>query len=313
MEGVPVPSDLPSPKFTLNSTDLGKLAVTALLMGVAAVLTFLLEHLTPAIEQLDDAWKLLIMAVLTTALKLVQKWLSGPNLGPLILLAILCWPAGTAAAEIKAPAAAEAHTLVRVTSNTAGTGFAWFISGPAGFADLQTYDGGQSAVFTGPPGRYAVMLVVAGANGKLDQGQATVVIGGAPAPGPGPTPGPGPGPGPAPEPVFPPGKFQFARLSYDEARKIAGPARQRAQAMGANYEAIAAQLAAGGLPDVPAALGELRTRNRATLGAELADWGPWALAWTERANKHNADGTLRSVADYVTALEETAQGLKAVQ
>lgn len=115
----------------------------------------------------------------------------------LLCLALVTLPAVLLGAEVTAPKESPEHALVRVSTPVKGTGYAWFVSGPDGFVDTEII--GSRAVFTGRPGRYAVMLVVSDGTGKLDQGQAIVTItGSVPTPVPTPTP-----PGPTPDPVPP--------------------------------------------------------------------------------------------------------------
>jgi hypothetical protein len=89
------------------------------------------------------------------------------------------------AADVVVQPQVQAYTLIRATTNTEGFGYLWWVTGPEGFADSQVFDNGRGVVFTGPPGRYNIMLAVIKERGA-EQGQAQVVIG--PGPGPGPQP-----------------------------------------------------------------------------------------------------------------------------
>jgi hypothetical protein len=96
------------------------------------------------------------------------------------------------AAEVVVESQAEPYNLIDVTTPDKGTGYAWFVMGPRGMERwVATGPNNQSIAFTGPPGKYTVMLVVQISGGGLDQGFADVVIGGdAPNPDPPPPPPP---------------------------------------------------------------------------------------------------------------------------
>ena len=108
----------------------------------------------------------------------------------LVIMAWLILLAAAGGAEITLPDKAPEYTLVDVSTPTKGTGFAWFILGPRGMERwVKTAPGGVSIAFTGPPGKYTIMLVVLLEEGGLDQGHATITIGEEePGPDP-PTPG----------------------------------------------------------------------------------------------------------------------------
>ena len=97
----------------------------------------------------------------------------------------------SAAASIDAPATAPEHTLIQVSTPTAGTGFAWFLMRDAEFVEWIAINADRSQiVFTGPPGRYVIMLVVLVGDGRLEQAHAQVVIEGDNPPPPPPPPPP---------------------------------------------------------------------------------------------------------------------------
>lgn len=96
----------------------------------------------------------------------------------LLLSLLLCFPCFLPAADIVAPESVPAYELVDLSTKSTGKGFAWFVTGPDGFAKVRVDSGDRSkAWFTGRPGKYNVMLVVSLDDGTLDQGQAIVVIG----------------------------------------------------------------------------------------------------------------------------------------
>jgi hypothetical protein len=99
---------------------------------------------------------------------------------------------------INVPANAPVYTLVTASTEAEGKGFAWFVLGSSGeFVDWRSVSGNASEiVFTGKPGKYTIMLVVAQADGALSQAHAVVVIGANPDPEPDPNPPPPPPPEP---------------------------------------------------------------------------------------------------------------------
>jgi hypothetical protein len=134
------------------------------------------------------------------------------------------------AADVVVQPQVQAYTLIRATTNTEGFGYLWWVTGPEGFADSQVFDNGRGVVFTGPPGRYNIMLAVIKERGA-EQGQAQVVIG--PGPGPGPQPNPQPVP-PTPQPVVGQRLIVLLHESLDQtpATGTLIPQRQRSRFLG---------------------------------------------------------------------------------
>lgn len=131
----------------------------------------------------------------------------GNTLKALLTMAVLVISSLSFAADIQVPNHSEPYRLVKATTKTEGVGYAWWVMGPEGFADTQVFDvgdGTKGVVFTGPPGRYAVLLVVSREGGQLDQGQTVVIIGAVTPPGPIPPVPPGPIPPNPPVPPVPP-------------------------------------------------------------------------------------------------------------
>jgi hypothetical protein len=91
--------------------------------------------------------------------------------------------------------------LVVASTPTDGTGFAWVVVGSDGriveaVDVLPTATVKAAIVFTGAPGKYTVILIVAAKDGTLEKSNASVVIGDAPDPEPEPQPDPQPDPEP---------------------------------------------------------------------------------------------------------------------
>ena len=101
------------------------------------------------------------------------------------------------------------HTLVRVSTEIPGKGYSWFVICDNEFVSWVAVNGDRSSiVFTGPPGRYLLLLTVITAEGSLDQAGATTrVVRAGPEPEPEPQPEPEPDPDPPPPPPTPDAVF----------------------------------------------------------------------------------------------------------
>lgn len=187
------------------------------------------------------------------------------------------------AIEVEAPKEADPHTLVRVRAKVEAKGYAWFVIGPFGFADVET--NGGSAVFTGPPGMYRTILVTSDKDGMLQQGQASTKILGTPlpgpVPGPEPLPPPGPGPGPTPTPTPTPTPVPTDAFASEVLTMLnALPKYDKAKVLtiASNYDSIGSQ---GSDParsagwDLAAFTTKTKELNREALTTtEVAEWSP---------------------------------------
>ncbi len=187
----------------------------------------------------------------------------------LLLMLLLAVPAR--AAEIIAPSQVEPHNLVDVSTEDAGTGYAWFVLGPRGMERwVPTGPLNRSVAFTGPPGEYTVMLVVLTEGGGLDQGFAVVVIG---------------DPEPPPPPPDPEVTKEAVRRWLDDVplsvreeaiiHPITGEKFTRQEAVGRTFVEVGK--AAAGLRSVPATNLMLTTGLVAAFGSRASQWRPFAL------------------------------------
>jgi hypothetical protein len=131
--------------------------------------------------------------------------LSRPGLALALLLSVWAGPCPAQQLEVKGPATAPEHTLVRLEAAGPADDTTWIVF-PIDLADGAKVDASHYH-FTGPPGTYDVVLIGIRA-GTLTQARLRVTIGGSPTP---PTPGPTP---PKPTPI-PPGPLS------DRARSVA--------------------------------------------------------------------------------------------
>ena len=170
----------------------------------------------------------------------------------------------TLSAEITAPETVEAGRLVRLRAVCdGGRVFAWTVAG-ASPEDWEPV--GAMCLFATPkPGRYVIVLAVAGGSGEspsLVQVQHVLTVTGS-----GPTPKPDdPTPQPDPGPKFPPGKFNLAQISWD-AMRVENADRATAAKIGDNYAAMASK-AAGLSWTAEKLIEETRLANRRILKTE---------------------------------------------
>lgn len=99
--------------------------------------------------------------------------------------------------EIVAPAEVPEHSLVMVQTSESGTDYAWTVLGPCGEEQVAVF--GRQMVFTGPPGRYAILQAWTTATGETRQAFTftTILPAGDDQEPPDPTPTP-----PPPEPII---------------------------------------------------------------------------------------------------------------
>lgn len=189
------------------------------------------------------------------------------------------------AADISVSQTSPPGRLVRASTTAEGTGYAWFVSGLTvlpdgnviqGFVETQPYNDSKSIVFTGPPGRYAIMLVVATEGGGLDQGQALTVIG-SPEPIPPTPPGPDPvPPEPPPTPDLPEDEFDnVGQTSYKLASAINAEGRSKAIALSKLYRDTADKLEDTTYPDITSAAKALQKERDTIWGDKAQDWAGW--------------------------------------
>jgi hypothetical protein len=107
----------------------------------------------------------------------------------------------------------------------------------------------------------------------------------------------------------------LAKLAMTEGSKVAEPHKALAAALADNFESVSAKLAAEARMTVTDAMTELLVKDRATLpnGDQKAAWTPFFNAWKVAADQLNAAGTLGSKQSYITALSDTAKGLRAAK
>lgn len=213
------------------------------------------------------------------------------------------------ATEINVLQFAEAHTLVRATIVTEGTSYGWIVtSAKDGTAvEKQDYDGGQSIVFTGPPGVYSVIGVTI-VDGKIDVGQATVTIGKPLPPDPDDNPDPDPTPKPTPD-TIPDDRFNnVGKLSFQCASKLPPAAKAQAAATANLYKTAVEGLKSGELVNGTAAQNYVRVEREKIWGPNTQDWmrelSPVVEVWNAQTI------TKATVIEFYTAL---AAGLSAVK
>ena len=129
---------------------------------------------------------------------------------------------------------------------------------------------------------------------------------------PGPTP-PQPNPGPAP---LPDGQFGVAKLVYEEASKVPSPNRAaEASALADQFEAVAAQIAAGTLRNALSISSAIKAAGAKALTTPEANaaWGPAADKFGQVIYGFYKAGKFREPSDWATCLREISSGLRAVR
>jgi hypothetical protein len=132
-------------------------------------------------------------------------------------------------------------------------------------------------------------------------------------------PGPDPGPNPQPDPIFPPGKYELARHSYNFSKSVLLPPAERsksANALAGSYSSIAAAIAAGTVRDLKEALEKVTQSNRAALtnvGVSAAAWEPFFISLQNFTYELHVKGQLATVQDAAIAFQEIAEGLRQVK
>lgn len=178
---------------------------------------------------------------------------------------------------------------------------------------------GTGVILPGTGGQAVLLVAVPGQPPTLTY--YTLVVASSPIPSPGPAPGPVPPPsppGPAPGPIPPPGPAPLtgtALLAYQWATEsvAAGPERQAdAVKLAGSFEGIAAQIAAGVLPDATAIVAATQAANRAALGTRRDAWVAWAAKLNEHLKAESAAGRLKNPDEHRVAWLEIAAGLRRV-
>ena len=207
------------------------------------------------------------------------------------------WPAPRPvpdAARIAAPTStavveSQEHKIGRIDASTQAKTIVWILPSELKL-DTRKLTDGKSLYFTGPPGGYRLYEVAVGTAGEPQTFERSVSISAAgptpqpPAPIP-PTPTPpnpsppNPEPSPTPVPIPPtppaPGKHGVARLAFEEAAKIALPARTKAASIAAGFRGVQASIVAGAIKTQAALTGALDAAYAAAVGSDRPTWTAW--------------------------------------
>ncbi len=201
-------------------------------------------------------------------------------------------PAPTAEVTAKIVVTKDGGLIILDAGKSIGAkSFEWEVL-PAKTPGFLVIDGGRRAVFApGKAGQFTIVLAVAGDGGELDIETVTFREG----------PGPGPNP-PGPDPV------SLAELATQWADAVDSPTKAADASKLANaFETVAAQLAAGALPEEPERiLAATKSIYEMSLGSALAAWRPWLDSLGAYMTDHDSG-------DYVTQWNEIAAGLRAVR
>lgn len=211
------------------------------------------------------------------------------------------------AAEINVLQYAPEHTLVRATIVAEGSSFAWIVTSVKNgqSIEVQSYDEGQSIVFTGPPGVYSVIGVTI-TDGKVDIGQAAVTIGEVkPTPKPDDPDVPTP---PTPD-IIPDDQFNnVGKLAFQCASKLPAAAKAQASATANLYKEAVAKMKTGELVNGTAAQNYVKIEREKIWGGNSTDWmremAPVVDVWNKQ---------LLTKGNVMAFYEALAAGLSAVK
>lgn len=135
----------------------------------------------------------------------------------------------------------------------------------------------------------------------------------------GPNP-PVPPPNPVdPDPIFPIGRFDLAKVSYNAVKQVTAldSARrvQAARALARSYSSIASSIRAGAITNPKKALEETKAANDIALRdlGIRGEFEPWDQALKSVLVNLNSSGKLKTMDDFATAWDEIAQGLNAAK
>ena len=218
-------------------------------------------------------------------------------IGCVLLFSLHCLPA-----EIKVKPQIEPYSLVDVSTDEAGTGYAWFVLGPRRMERWVSTDTlNQSIVFTGPPGRYTIMMVVQTEGGGLDQGFAEVFIGEIPEPPIPPPPDPGDDPDYAALAIT--WLASVAKDARDDVieNPVSGEKMTRQQAVGKTLSQIGA---------VAKSLGSIRAINTMLTTGLIPAFGDKAEQW--KSFSISVDGVLAALEKRKVTPEEYGKVLSAI-
>lgn len=213
--------------------------------------------------------------------------------------------------SIDGPKTATAGQLVRLDAVVEpGTAVLWHLVG--GGPNLwDTANNGSTVFFASPSAGTFTFVAAASCSGsgqtpELRLVEHVVTVTG---PSPGPVP-PGPNPPPAPKPVLPAGKFGVAQSVFDGVSTLPAGEKTGIAAIANNYSAVAAQCAAGTIPDLKTALAKVRAMNEGKLADRDAHMKAWGTALSQRIGELSQGGKLPSADDWRILLEEIALGLR---
>lgn len=201
----------------------------------------------------------------------------------------------TIAYALDVPAKVAPYSLVRVKLDEGERCFV--LAADLSPVEIARIQGGL--VFTGPPGRYAVLAFT-----DNESSQRIVTIGTDPGPGPKP---PIP-PGPAPDV---PNAYGVGKIAYDQAVRVARPAH--CTAIAGVFDAASVRLLSLNSPDsiddINLVVREIHDQTTAAVGADVSLWSPWRASMNEAFNALWRSGRTTK-ADCAGAFKEVSIALR---
>ena len=154
-----------------------------------------------------------------------------------------------------------------------------------------------------PPGTYYIVLSVY-ADKKLSSYLWTVKIS-KPSPGPGPSPTPAP-PGPGP---LPPSLAGIAKVSFDEASKVSGPARSLAWPLATALRGLATEISKLATAEDTVVLAKVLETTHTVLKDKAGEWKAWGKATGAAIGTKDPN----TGAEWADAIIDAAIGLEATK
>lgn len=239
----------------------------------------------------------------------------------LIALALVALAAGAFAAppeaKIVGPTGGQAGDILLLdATQSAAEHFAWEVTPKLqqkGRPTILPLEDGRKCIVTSVPGNYTVFLA-AGNDEGIDLVEWPIKVGGELPPQPGPGPAPGPQPGPTP-PTPDPGRFGLAAQAMTWSSAVTGGTRvAEAHSLGAAFDAVAAEIAAGVATTRQQILQSLSRQCSAAIRDDRRpDWAAFDRSFGAAINELYLAGKLATPDDWAVAFREVAAGLAAVR
>ena len=230
------------------------------------------------------------------------------------LAAVLCVLLLGADAKVKAPVTAPVGVPVLVDAGESIGELEWDSVDPEMVLFPAIRGGKQAYVQRLKPGLGRFSVKARDKDSTSTSREVINFTGEAPAPAPGPMPDEPPMPPPDAKPVkLPEGKFKISQAAHDKVPR-AERRRQEAESVAKELEGLKDRIKRGEVDAT--SISAMKTEMRLATGRLPADvrgrWADWGNWWGKFLTGLVFGGSLKTAADWITLLEETILGLRAV-